>query len=76
MGETANMQENVIHMRFRDVASVSLLFAALENSFPLFRTEGCESTVDESGKEAREKVFLTLKAFSTNFPQTAVDEKT
>ena len=69
------MQENVIHMRFRDVASVNLLFAALENSFPLFRTGGCEKPVDESGKEWSEKVFLTLKAFSTNFPHITVDEK-
>jgi len=68
------MQENVIHMRFRDVASVSLLFAALENSFPLFQAQCCENPVDDSGKEAREKVFLTLKAFSTNFPQNSVDE--
>lgn len=68
------MQENVIHMRFRDVASVNLLFAALENRFPLFRTEGCETSVDDSGKESGEKVFLTLKAFSTNFPHNTVDE--
>ena len=67
------MQENVIHMRFRDVVSVNLLFAALENSFPLFLTVGCESPVEASGKEIREKVFLTLKAFSTNFPHNAVD---
>ena len=68
------MQENVIHMRFRDVVSVNLLFAALEKEFPLFRTVGCENLVDESGKDGREKVFRTLKAFSTNFPQNAVDE--
>ena len=67
------MPENVIHMRFRDVASVNLLFAALENSFPLFRTAGCENAVDDSGKESKEKVFLALKAFSTNFPHKAVD---
>ena len=68
------MQENVIHMRFRDVASVNLLFAALENSFPLFRMAGCEKPVDASGKESMEKVFLTLRAFSTNFPHNTVDE--
>ena len=68
------MQENVIHMRFRDVASVNLLFAALENSFPLFRTVGCESPVEASGKESRDKVFLALKHFSTNFPHNTVDE--
>lgn len=68
------MQENVIHMRFRDVASVNLLFAALENRFPLFRTVGCEKPVYDSGKESREKVFLTLRTFSTNFPHNAVDE--
>jgi hypothetical protein len=67
------MQENVIHMRFRDVASVNLLFAALENSFPLFRTVACESPVEASGKESRDKVFLALKHFSTNFPHNAVD---
>jgi len=68
------MQENVIHMRFRDVASVNLLFAALEKDFPRFRTVGCEKPVDDSGKESRDEVFRTLKAFSTNFPQNAVDE--
>jgi hypothetical protein len=68
------MQENVIHMRFRDVASVNLLFAALENRFPLFRTVGCEKPVDDSGKERRETVFITLRTFSTNFPHNAVDE--
>jgi len=69
------MRENLIHMRFRDVASVNLLFAALDNSFPLFLTATCENAVDEGGKDRQEKVFLTLKAFSTNFPQNAVDEK-
>ncbi len=70
------MRENDIHMRFRDVASVNLLFAALDKSFPLFRSMPDEQAVDESGKTRREKVFLTLRAFSTNFPQHAVDDKT
>lgn len=62
-------------MSFRDVASVNLLFAALEKSFPLFLTAPCESAVEQGGKHEAERVFLTLKAFSTNFPQSAVDEK-
>lgn len=69
------MEKKDIHMRFRDVASVNLLFAALEKSFPLFRSVPGEKLVDEGGKTGRERVFLTLKAFSTNFPQPAVDEK-
>lgn len=69
------MRENVIHMRFRDVASVNLLFAVLEKDFPLFLSVGCEKPVDDGGKESRREVFRTLKAFSTNFPQRAVDDK-
>jgi len=69
------MRENNIHMRFRDVVSVNLLFAALEKSFPLFRSVPESVPVDDGGKEDREKVFLTLRSFSTKFPQTPVDEK-
>lgn len=69
------MLEKDIHMRFRDVASVNLLFAALDRSFPLFRSVNETETVDSGGKEGAENVFLTLKAFSTNFPQASVDEK-
>ena len=69
------MEKNDIHMRFRDVASLSLLFAALEKNFPLFRSVPGEMVVERGGKADRERVFLTLKSFSTNFPQPAVDEK-
>ena len=69
------MLEKDIHMRFRDVVSVNLLFAALDRSFPLFRSVNETSIVDSGGKEIPENVFLTLKAFSTNFPQASVDEK-
>ena len=61
------------HMSFRDVASLSLLFAALEKSFPLFHDDKHETPVDDGGKERREKVFHALKAFSTSFPQPPVD---
>ena len=67
------MVERDIHMRFRDVASVTLLFAALEKGFPHFRTVNSSGAVQEGGKAGREKVFRTLKAFSTNFPQKGVD---
>ena len=69
------MKEDDIHIRFRDFASVNLLFAALERSFPLFLAGSCEKVVDESGKHDRERIFLTLKSFSTNFPHAAVDGK-
>ncbi|MGQ0541417.1 MAG: hypothetical protein ACT4O9_06155 [Blastocatellia bacterium] len=69
------MQEKDIHMQFRDVASVSLLFVALEKEFPLFRSVAVSEVVEEGGKERREKVFHALKTFSTSFPQVAVDEK-
>lgn len=68
-------RQNDIHRRFRDVASINLLFAALGENYPLFQKDGCEKAVDNSGKNRREKVFLTLKSFSTNFPQKAVDDK-
>ena len=67
------MVERDIHMTFRDVASVSLLFAALEKEFPHFRTVNSSDPVHEGGKAARGEVFRTLKAFSTNFPQKGVD---
>jgi len=69
------MPEKDFNMRFRDVVSVNLLFAALDKSFPLFRSVNDTRPVDESGKESRENIFLILKTFSTKFPQSAVDEK-
>jgi hypothetical protein len=65
--------QNEIHMRFRDAASVSLLFAALEKSFPHFHGKEIHTAVDDGGKERREKVFLALKEFSTSFPHPPVD---
>ena len=67
------MREKDFHIKFRDVASISLLFAALEKSFPLFRRADAERGVDAGGKGTGEKVFQTLKAFSTGFPQQPVD---
>jgi len=67
------MPEKDFHIRFRDVASISLLFAALEKSFPLFRKGANESDVNKGGKGSEEKVFQTLKTFSTGFPQSPVD---
>lgn len=69
------MQENNINMRFRDVVSVSLLFAALENSFPHFLRVNETVPVDTTGKDKQKRVFLALKTFSTNFPQIVVDRK-
>jgi hypothetical protein len=67
--------EKEIHMRFRDVASINLLFAALEKSFPLFQELDIKADVDDGGNHRANKVFHTLKKFSTDFPQTAVDVK-
>lgn len=69
------MPEKNIHMRFRDVVSVNLLFAALEKNFPLFLSMPDLKSVEDGGKTGREKVFHAIKDFSTNFPQAAVDEK-
>ena len=66
---------NDFHMRFRDFASISLLFAALEKSFPHFHGKSFHTAVDDGGKAKREKVFHALKAFSTSFPQSPVDEE-
>lgn len=68
------MKKQDIHMRFRDVASVTLLFAALEKENPHFRRGGENLAVEAGGKEFRERVFLTLKKFSTNFPHLDVEE--
>ena len=67
------MPEKDIHMRFRDVASVNLLFAAIEKEFPHFRSVNSVDPVHEGGNSKREELFLTLRAFSTNFPQRSVD---
>lgn len=67
------MSDKDIHMSFRDTVSISLLFAALEKSFPLFRRSADGRLVDVGGKEDREEVFRTLKDFSTSFPHPAVD---
>jgi hypothetical protein len=69
------MDNKQFHMRFRDVVSVNLLFAALEKNFPLFHSTAAASSVNLGGKSDREKVFRILKGFSTSFPQRAVDVK-
>jgi hypothetical protein len=60
-------------MKFRDVASVNLLFAALEKTYPLFLTAGSEAAVDNGGNPERDRVFHTLREFSTRFPHMPVD---
>jgi hypothetical protein len=67
------MNGKEIHMAFRDVASLSLLAVAFEKSFPLFHLEPAGMAVDAGGKDARDKIFRTLKTFSTTFPHSAVD---
>lgn len=62
-----------IHMRFRDVASVSLLFAALERSYPHFRDMNNRAVVDIGGKEGREEVIRILREISTSFPHSGVE---
>lgn len=69
------MIKSNIHMEFRDVVSVNLLFAALERSFPLFHNDSDNNTVDEGGKVPRETVFDAIRRFSTSFPHNAVDAK-
>lgn len=69
------MPEKDFHKKFRDYASINLLLAALEKNFPLFRSVNASEDVDGGGKTTREKVFLTLKNFSTSFPHPPVDEK-
>ncbi len=67
------MDDQAFHMRFRDVVSVNLLFAALEKKFPLFLNVTGNQSVDGSGKTEREQVFRKLQEFSTSFPQNAVE---
>ena len=69
------MEKEDIHMEFRDVASVSLLFAALERNFPHFLSRSGNEGVDSVGKMECEKVFNALRIFSTSFPQPRVDTK-
>lgn len=67
------MRVNDFHMKSRDVALISLMFAALEKSFPLFRRHGRTDVVDGGGKMREQKVLHVLGAFSTSFPQIPVD---
>lgn len=67
------MEDRVIHMRFRDVAPLSLLFAAVEKSYPHFLSSANEEGVESSGKAETGEVFRTLQAFSTTFPHKPVD---
>lgn len=64
-----------IHTQFRDYASISLLIAAFEKSFPLFHSSIQETHVDEGGKLRDVEVFRKLQSFSTDFPQWPVDAK-
>lgn len=67
------MQPKEIHMRFRDIASVSLLFAALERSYPHFRPNYGDVVVEGGGKEGQEDVFRILREISTSFPHRGVE---
>ena len=69
------MSQNDFHMKFRDVVSISLLFAALEKSFPLFLTTTGDGSVNSGGKNPNEKVIRTLMDFSTGFPQNVVQQE-
>ncbi len=67
------MTQKDIHLSFRECVPLSLLFAAFEKSFPHFHSHSEAEHVDNGGKDIREKVFLAVKIFSTNFPQPVVD---
>lgn len=69
------MDDQTFHMRFRDVVSVTLLFAALEKTFPLFLRTAPNESVESGGKNTREELFLTLKNFSTSFPHQPVERE-
>ncbi|HMS09557.1 MAG TPA: hypothetical protein PKE66_08745 [Pyrinomonadaceae bacterium] len=64
-----------IHMKFRDVVSVSLLFAALEKDFPLLHSESSEQPVDSVEKTDRTGVFHAIRNFSTSFPHFSAEER-
>jgi len=51
------------------------MFAALEKSFPLFRSFDEKGLVDGGGKERPHQVFQDQGLFSTNYPQSAVGGK-
>lgn len=70
------MLQKEIHMRFRDVASISLLFAALEINNPHFLKSGEDEVVEGGGKEGIQRVFQVLDSISTSFPHFGVDENT
>ena len=67
------MPVNDFHINSQDVDPVSLMFAALEKSFPLFLRQGRANAVDGGGKMRERKVLQASGAFSTSFPQIPVD---
>jgi hypothetical protein len=66
------MREKVFHKARASGLMLSHLFTAFRKSFPLFRRFTGKLLVDDSGKETDKKVFQTLMAFSTSFPQQHV----
>lgn len=69
------MSQKDFHMSFKDCVSLSLLAAAFEKSFPHFR-KGLETEPVDNGQTMEsQKVFRTLKDFSTDFPQTVWKDK-
>ncbi|HRJ89031.1 MAG: hypothetical protein JNK51_03490 [Blastocatellia bacterium] len=67
--------QKFFNKRFRDVASVSLIFAALEKRFPLSHRQPDLLAVDNRGKVDTERAFNILREFSTGFPHTVVERE-
>ena len=67
--------QKFFNKRFRDVASVSLLFAALEKRFPLSHRQQDPPPVENRGKVDHDRAFSVLRDFSTRFPHTDVEQE-
>jgi len=69
------MSQKDFHMSFKDCVSLSLLTAAFEKSFPHFPRNPETEPVDSCPTLTSEKVFRTLKDFSTGFPHNVWKDK-
>jgi hypothetical protein len=67
------MAKKDIHMTRNINNSVSDLISTVKNEYPHFRNVNSWKAVERGGKGQPENVFHVFNAFSTNFPQMAVD---
>jgi hypothetical protein len=75
MTNLRNLKKRDFHTVYLTSSPISDLFAALANSFPLFRRRGMWTDCGRGGNIGPAKVFQLMDLFSTSFPQMTVDDE-